>query len=100
MTTLAQGTVEHARATQGAHAPAVMRQTQGLIGLVLLVGAAGIVWIDRSFVALPIIIGLGLTLAGLSGACPMASLMARMPWNRARARGEGCGCATGPCQDR
>jgi hypothetical protein len=65
------------------HSKSVMRQTQGLIGAVLLGGAAAAYFVSMAWVVLPAIIGLGLLFAGVSGMCPMASLVASMPWNKA-----------------
>jgi hypothetical protein len=31
-------------------------------------------------------VGLGLTMAGITGFCPMASILGKMPWNRATGR--------------
>jgi rhodanese-related sulfurtransferase len=58
------------------------RQVQLTIGLVLLVGTALGFFVSLTWFAIPAIIGLGLTNAGLTGWCGMAKLMAIMPWNR------------------
>jgi len=65
----------------------IMRQVQitagslGLIGTVL--GAAVSPW----FLVVPGFIGAGLTFAGVTGTCGLASVLSVMPWNRALARG-------------
>jgi hypothetical protein len=48
----------------------------------------------------PVVVGLGLVFAGASGFCPMASLIARMPWNRSAEtdrRASTGGCCGGRC---
>lgn len=65
------------------HSKTVMRQTQALIGLTLLAGVAAAYFVSMAWVVVPVVIGLGLVFAGASGICPMASLIARMPWNNA-----------------
>ncbi len=66
-----------------AHRPEVLRQTQALIGIVLLASVAASSFVSPVWGLVPAVIGLGLLFAGASGVCPMASLIARMPWNRA-----------------
>lgn len=82
------------------HSKSVMRQTQGLIGVVLLGGVAAAYFVSMAWVLLPVIIGLGLLFAGVSGMCPMASLIASMPWNKtaeADYRTSSGGCCGGRC---
>jgi hypothetical protein len=61
-----------------------MRQTQAMIGLVLLATTAAAFLIDPLWMILCGVVGVGLLFAGVSGICPMASLIARMPWNKGR----------------
>lgn len=71
----------------------VMRQTQGTIGVVILAGLAAGYFVGSAWLVVPAIVGGGLLMSGFTGVCPMASLIARMPWNRARASscaGERC----------
>lgn len=58
------------------------RQVQLAIGLILI--AANILgyMIGAGFYLLTLLIGIGLTLAGLTGFCGMARLLAAMPWNK------------------
>jgi hypothetical protein len=35
-----------------------------------------------AWLVVPVVVGAGLVFAGVSGMCPMASLIARMPWNK------------------
>ena len=59
------------------------RQVQLTIGLVLLASLALSLAVNPAFVWLAGVVGLGLTIAGLTGICGLAMVMARMPWNRA-----------------
>ncbi len=82
------------------HSKTVMRQTQGLIGTVLLGGTAAAYFVSMAWVVVPIIIGAGLLFAGATGMCPMAMLISRLPWNRAAEadfRGSSGGCCGGRC---
>lgn len=71
----------------------VMRQTQALIGVMLLASAAATYFVDVAFVGVAAFMGCGLLLAAIRGNCPMASVIARLPWNR----GASCGCAGETC---
>lgn len=94
-------TIDPAPTTPDApHSNAVMRQTQALIGTVLLASAAAAYFVHIAWLIIPTIIGCGLIFAGTSGLCPMASLVARMPWNRsaeARHHASAGGCCGGRC---
>jgi rhodanese-related sulfurtransferase len=58
------------------------QQVQLTIGLMLLVGSLlGFLWSPLWFL-LTGVMGVGLTLAGLTGFCGLAILMAKMPWNQ------------------
>ena len=59
------------------------RQVQLTIGVLLLITTALSVLVHPAFVALAGVIGVGLTVAGLTGFCGLGMLIARMPWNRA-----------------
>lgn len=60
----------------------IMRQVQiGAGGLVLL-GVVLAVLISPWFMALSAFVGAGLVMAGITGFCGMARLLAHMPWNR------------------
>lgn len=60
----------------------LMRQVQIAAGSLVLVGAALGYFVAPGFYALSAFVGAGLTLAGLTGFCGMARLLAAMPWNR------------------
>ena len=61
----------------------IMRQVQIAAGALILLGGALGWLVDPAFFALSIGVGAGLTFAGLTGTCAMATLLRRMPWNRA-----------------
>lgn len=79
------------RTGRGGGRMSVMRQVQVTIGTLALAGSALAWFVDTRWIALPAFLGAGLVFAGLSGTCGMASLLARMPWNRS------CGCGSGSC---
>gem|GEM_PF-2084100 len=82
------------------HSKTVMRQTQALIGVTLLAGVAAAYFLSMAWVVVPLVIGLGLVFAGASGHCPMAFLVARMPWNNAaesKHRASSGDCCGGRC---
>lgn len=61
------------------------RQVQITVGGLMLSGVALAVFVDPRFIAIPALLGAGLTWAGLSGWCGMAHLLALAPWNRRQA---------------
>ncbi|MBX3377873.1 MAG: rhodanese-like domain-containing protein [Phycisphaeraceae bacterium] len=73
----------------------VMRQVQLVIGVLALAGSALAWFVDPRFVAIPAFLGAGLTFAGATGTCALASLIGRMPWNRAKNGSDSC--TTGSC---
>lgn len=73
----------------------VMRQVQLVIGLCVLAGSALAWFVDLRFVGIPAFFGAGLTFAGASGTCVLATLIGMMPWNKAAA-GAGS-CSAGRC---
>jgi rhodanese-related sulfurtransferase len=60
----------------------IQRQVQITAGTMVLVGVILGFAISPWFFALSAFVGAGLTFAGISGTCAMASLLAFMPWNR------------------
>lgn len=60
----------------------LMRQVQIVVGLLSIVGAGLALAVSPWFAILPLFLGCGLVFAGITGACGMALLLARMPWNR------------------
>lgn len=71
----------------------VMRQVQLVIGLGVLAGSALAWFVHPGFIALTAFFGAGLTFAGASGTCGMATVIGMMPWNK----GAGGSCGTGSC---
>lgn len=60
----------------------IMRQVQITAGSLVLLGVVLAVLINPWFVALSAFVGAGLTQAGITGTCAMASILKHMPWNR------------------
>jgi len=57
------------------------RQVRFCAGIIVLAGAV-LTWrVDARWVYLPMLVGGGLTFAGLTNVCGMAMLLAKMPWN-------------------
>lgn len=79
------------------HSAAVMRQTQGLIGFVLLATTSAAYFAHPAFLILPTIIGTGLLVSGFTGVCPMAFAIARLPWNKAESAKNSANSCCGRC---
>jgi len=73
----------------------VMRQVQLVIGVGVLAGSALAWFVHPAFVGIAAFFGAGLTFAGASGTCALATLIGMMPWNKA-ASGAGS-CSAGRC---
>ncbi|MBK8205413.1 MAG: MBL fold metallo-hydrolase [Planctomycetes bacterium] len=76
----------------------VMRQVQLGAGLLVLVGMALGTFVNPWFYALSAFVGAGLTLAGSTGFCGMATILLRMPWNKVAPTpggGTSGGCSVG-----
>jgi len=63
---------------------ALERQVRLVAGLLVLLGAVLALTVNPHWVYLSGFVGVGLTFAGLTNICAMASLLCRMPWNRPR----------------
>jgi len=61
----------------------LQRQVMIVAGSLVLVGALLAALVSTAFLALPLFVGAGLLLAGVSGFCGMARLLMKAPWNRA-----------------
>ncbi|MDU8944193.1 rhodanese-like domain-containing protein [Ovoidimarina sediminis] len=71
------------KVNENAKAPiSIMRQVQIAAGSLVLIGLALAVFVNPWFAAISAFVGAGLTQAGLTGNCAMASLLKHMPWNR------------------
>lgn len=60
----------------------IMRQVQIAAGVLVLAGVALGFTVHPAFFGLSAFVGAGLALAGVTGFCGMARLLAVMPWNR------------------
>lgn len=60
----------------------IMRQTMITAGLFILLGSSLAVFYSPAWIYLAGAVGAGLFVAGLTGWCGMALVLARMPWNR------------------
>jgi rhodanese-related sulfurtransferase len=61
---------------------AIQRQVQITAGMMTLIGVALGFTLSPWFFALSGFVGAGLTFAGVSGTCAMATILGFMPWNR------------------
>ena len=64
----------------------LQRQVQIAAGSLALFGTLLGLFLSSWFFAVPLLIGAGLAVAGLTGFCGMARLLVHMPWNRATYR--------------
>jgi rhodanese-related sulfurtransferase len=71
------------------------RQVRIVAGSMVFIGAMLAIFVHPAFVGLCAFVGAGLVFAGLTDICPMATLVAKMPWNQ-RAN---CGCQ-GTCSPK
>lgn len=69
------------------------RQLQITIGTIVLAGVLLSHFLNPAWIWLSGFAGCGLIFAGLSGICPMRSLIALMPWNQGKAGGKGSCCS-------
>jgi rhodanese-related sulfurtransferase len=60
----------------------IQRQVQIAAGSIAFLGTLLGILISPWFLAVPLFVGAGLTMAGITGFCGMALLLARAPWNR------------------
>jgi len=60
----------------------IMRQVQIIAGAMALVGTLLGVFYAPGFLILPGLVGAGFLVAGLTGFCGMARVLAHMPWNK------------------
>lgn len=60
----------------------IMRQVQIVTGSMVVLGVLLAVLVSPWFMALPALVGAGLVMAGITGFCGLAQVLARMPWNR------------------
>ena len=67
---------------RGKKAFPLMQQVQLTAGFLVLLGVVLAQFIHPYFVGLSAFVGAGLMFAGATGGCPMASGLAKMPWNQ------------------
>jgi len=63
----------------------IMRQVQLVVGVTALVGSVLAWLVHPAFVVIPAFLGAGLTFAGATGTCALATILGLMPWNKAAA---------------
>jgi rhodanese-related sulfurtransferase len=68
----------------------VERQVRSIIGLGVLTGAILAIAVNPTWAVLSAFFGAGLLMAGLTDRCPLALLVAAMPWNRSAPAGGSC----------
>ena len=69
------------------------RQLQLTIGLIVLTGVLLSFFLNPAWIWLSAFAGCGLIFAGLSGICPMRSVIAKMPWNQSQSDAKKSCCA-------
>lgn len=82
----------------------VMRQVMIAAGAMQLALTALAATVSPWFLVGTGFVGLGLALAGITGFCPMATALGKMPWNRASegaaaAKASATACAGSPCRE-
>ncbi len=65
------------------------RQVRVVAGLLVMLGAVLGLLVAPHFIAVAAFVGAGLVFAGITDTCGMAMLLAKMPWNRVKAEGDG-----------
>jgi len=68
-------------ALKESHLP-IMRQVQLIAGSLVVTATALAYWVNPGFIFLAGFVGAGLTVAGATGFCGMAEILAKMPWNK------------------
>ena len=64
----------------------ILRQVQLVVGAGVLTGSVLGWFVHPGFVGIAAFFGAGLTFAGITGTCALATLLGLMPWNRAGSR--------------
>ncbi len=70
----------------------LMRQVHIAVGLISGTGAVLALTVNPHFAFVPLFTGCGLLVAGLTGFCGLALLLAKMPWNRLGKARANAGC--------
>lgn len=63
----------------------IEHQVRITIGSFVLLGALLAFFAHPAFAFIPAFMGMGMVQAGITGRCPLATLVAKMPWNKAQA---------------
>jgi rhodanese-related sulfurtransferase len=71
----------------------LIRQVQLIVGADSAVGAALALAGQPGWALLPLLMGCGLMIAGLTGFCGLAVLLARLPWNRGQDKSTASCCS-------
>lgn len=79
---------------RGKNALPLERQVRIAAGALVVLGCALGWWVHPAGSVLAAFVGAGLVASGITGACPMAIVIARMPWNQCGAV-EDCSCRQG-----
>lgn len=75
----------------GGNVISLERQVRIGAGALVLLGAALTWLVHPAFLAIPAFVGAGLLFAGITGACGMAIILGKMPWNRRAPQIKGVG---------
>ena len=78
----------------GAKVMSLERQVRIGAGSLVVIGVLLGALIHPAFYAISGLVGVGLVFAGVTDWCGMGMLLAKMPWNRARASSSGAACTT------
>lgn len=78
---------------RGKKAFPLMQQVQITAGFLVVIGVVLSVFVHPYFVGLSGFVGAGLMFAGITGLCPMASFIAKMPWNQCASDNGGGSCS-------
>ena len=60
----------------------LMRQVQITVGFLAGLGGLLALTVNKLFAIIPLVVGSGLLLAGITGFCGLALVLAKMPWNK------------------
>ena len=74
----------------------IMRQVQITVGSLSATGAILALTVSPLFAIVPLVLGSGLFIAGLTGFCGLAVLLAKMPWNQS----SGCNSSSGAVESK
>jgi rhodanese-related sulfurtransferase len=84
--------------SSGGRAPiGIMRQVQITAGSLVVIGVVLGFLVSPWLFGLSAFVGAGLVFAGVSGTCGMATMLAKMPWNRGLTGARAPGCDAGGC---